>query len=181
MRGVTRRIGCALVVALVLPACAPDGAAPAPPQEGTTDDLGAVRLRNFNFGRSINKGLGQATGAIQDGANAVGGAFSTAFAEATSETNKAGRTAMSSVVSTAEHQWRNASGQVIDGAGNLIAAIPLNWLFAYCLFSKLCTVKLDSELCACVINHRVLITSPCCATITCISRRWAPGVATFMY
>ena len=127
MRGVPRRIACALVVALVLPACAPDGAAPAPPQEGTTDDLGAVRLRNFNLGKSINKGLGQATGAIQDGADAVGGAFSGAYAEASSETNKAGRTAMSSVVSTAEHEWRNASGQIIDGAGNLIAAIPLNW------------------------------------------------------
>lgn len=94
---------------------------------GDVESLSAVRLRNSGFLKSINKGLGQATGAIQDGADAVGGALSEAFAEANNESSKAGRTAMSSVVSTAEHEWRNASGQIIDGAGNVIAAIPLNW------------------------------------------------------
>jgi hypothetical protein len=93
----------------------------------SVDDLGAVRMRSFNLGKSINRTVGQATGAIEGGANSVGGAFAAAFAEASNESSKAGRTALSSVVSTSEQQWRNASGQVIDAAGNLIASLPLTW------------------------------------------------------
>jgi hypothetical protein len=94
-----------VVAALLLAACAPDGAPPPAAMVDSVDDLGAVRLRSFNLGKSINKGLGQATGAIEGGVNDVGGAFSAAFAEASNESSKAGRTAMSSVVSTAEHEW----------------------------------------------------------------------------
>ncbi len=115
-----------IALSFVLPACAGD-AGRAEPMVDSVDNLGAVRLRSFSFSKSINKGLGQATGAIEGGANTVGGAFSAAFAEASNESSKAGRTAMSSVVSTAEHQWRNASGQVIDAAGNLIESLPLTW------------------------------------------------------
>lgn len=94
---------------------------------GSVDDLAAVRVRNFNFAKSFNRTVGQAGDAIQDGANSVGGAFGNGFAEASREAGEAGRTAMSSVVSTAEHEWRNASGQIIDGAGTIISSLPLSW------------------------------------------------------
>jgi hypothetical protein len=127
MRLGRRHLAVAVSFAVLLPACAPDGAPPPAAMVDSVDDLGAVRLRSFNLGKSINRTVGQASGAIEGGANTVGGAFSAAFAEASNESNKAGRTAMSSVVSSAEHQWRNASGQVIDAAGNLIESLPLTW------------------------------------------------------
>ena len=120
-----RRVALAVITALVFTSCAPDGASE--PILGSVDELSAVRVRNLNLGKSLNKTFGDASKAIQDGANTVGGAFDAAFAEANNESSKAGRTAMSSVMSTAEHEWRNASGQIIDGAGNLISAITLTW------------------------------------------------------
>ena len=120
-----RRIIFVLVAALMTGSCAADGTSA--PLTGNVEDLAAVRLRNFNIGKTLNKSVGDASKAIQGGANSVGGAFEAAFAEANNESSKAGRTAMSSVISTAEHEWRNASGQIIDGAGTLVSAITLTW------------------------------------------------------
>ena len=119
------RLVLALCVALLLPACAPDSTTE--PMVGSVDDLAAVRLRSFSLSKTFNRTVSQAGDAIQDGVNSVGGALGSGFAEANQEAGKTGRTAMSSVVSTAEHEWRNASGQIIDGAGAIISALPLSW------------------------------------------------------
>lgn len=122
-----------LFTSLVTAACAPDRSDVDPatankgPMIGSVDDLKAVRLRNFNLGKSINKGVGQATGAVEKGFDQAGGVLIGAFAEAQRESGQVGRSAMSSVVDTARQTWRNASGQIVDGAGNLISSIPLTW------------------------------------------------------
>jgi hypothetical protein len=84
-------------------------------------------MRNLNVGKSINKGFSQASGAVEQGFNDTGGAITGGFAEASRETSYVGRTAMSSVVSTAESEWRNASGQIVDGAGVVASFIPTSW------------------------------------------------------
>jgi hypothetical protein len=94
---------------------------------GSVDDLSAVRLRNFNLNRSFNKTVGQASGAIESGFDQAGGVLTQAFSEAREESGQYGRTAMSSVVNTANATWRDASGRIVDAAGNLISSIPLTW------------------------------------------------------
>lgn len=94
---------------------------------GSVDDLKAVRLRNFNLGKSINKTVGHAGGAIEKGFDQAGGAFTRGFAEASREAGETGRTAMSSVVDTADTTWRNASGEIVDAAGSVISSLPLAW------------------------------------------------------
>ena len=126
------RVIISAAIALVMTACGTsvdDTAPPASdgPMIGSVDDLKAVRLRNFNLGKSINKTVGHATGAIEDGFDQAGGVITGAFSEAAQESGQYGRTAMSSVVDTGEQTWRDASGRIIDGAGNLIAEIPLSW------------------------------------------------------
>lgn len=118
----------ALVMALVTAACGTDADETTPTTAegqifGSADDLKAVRLRNFNFTKSINKTMGTSTGAIEKGFDQAGGAISGAFSEAAQESGRYGRTAMSSVVDA----WRDASGRIVDGAGNLISSIPLSW------------------------------------------------------
>ena len=126
-----------LAASLATVACAPDAStAPATtdfatmesePMVGSVNDLKAVRLRNYNIGKSINKGVGKATGAVERSFDQAGGVLNYPFAEAQRESGRAGRTAMSSVVNTERQIWRNASGQIIDGVGNLIDSIPLKW------------------------------------------------------
>lgn len=134
LRGLT---AITLLFSLTVVACAPDGStAPTTsniatmnegPMVDSVDDLKAVRLRNFNLGKSINKGVGKATGAVERSFDQAGGVLNYSFAEARRESGQAGRTAMSSVVNTERQVWRDASGQIIDGVGNLIASIPLTW------------------------------------------------------
>jgi hypothetical protein len=134
----TRRLTVALVTtALFASACGTNGSSTSASDptatsvggylRGSVDDLGAVRLRNFNLNRSFNKTVGQASGAIENGFEQTGGAFMTAFSEAREESGQFGRTAMSSVVDTANDTWRDASGRIVDAAGNLISSIPLTW------------------------------------------------------
>lgn len=137
--GPLRRLSTVVILfSLVASACAPDGSTAPPtsnntptsnnaPMIGSVDDLKAVRLRNFKIGKSINKSIGQASGAVERGFNQTGGVLVDAFSEARSESGQFGRTAMSSVANTTSQTWRNASGQIIDGAGNLIDSIPLTW------------------------------------------------------
>jgi hypothetical protein len=136
--GSFRRLAAVILAAsLATVACAPDAStAPATRDVATMDsgrmvdsvnDLKAVRLRNFDIRKSINKGVGKATGAVERGFDQAGGVLDYPFAEAQRESGRAGRTAMSSVVNTERQVWRNASGQIIDGVGNLIASIPLKW------------------------------------------------------
>ncbi len=118
----------ALLMALVAAACGTDTDVATPTTVegqifGSADDLKAVRLRNFNFTKSINKTMGTSTGAIEKGFDQAGGAIGGVFSEAAQESGRYGRTAMSSVVDA----WRDASGRIIDGAGNLISSIPLSW------------------------------------------------------
>lgn len=128
--GLRRLVTLTAVAGLLASACAsPEAAAPpAPPApvEQPADET-AVRLRNFNLGRSINKGISTASGAVEKGFNEAGGALTSGFAEASRETSAVGRTAMSSVVSTAENEWRNASGQIVDAAGVVVSFIPTSW------------------------------------------------------
>jgi hypothetical protein len=84
---------------------------------------GAIRLRNFNLGKSISKGMSEASGAISGAVNDVGGAITGGFAEASTESTITGRTAASSITST----YRNAQGQIVDAANNVITMIPLTW------------------------------------------------------
>jgi len=122
-----------LVISLVVSACSADDDAMSPPTSGDealpgmVEDPKAVRLRSFNLGKSINRSVGKASGAIERGFDEAGGALTRSFAEATVEVGQAGRTAMSSVVDAAEQKWRDASGRIIDGAGNLISFVPLSW------------------------------------------------------
>lgn len=118
----------ALLMALVTAACGTDAGVATPTTAegqifGSADDLKAVRLRNYNLGKSFNKTMGTSTGAIEKGFDQAGGAIAGAFSEAAQESGRYGRTAMSSVVDT----WRDASGRIVDGAGNLISSIPLSW------------------------------------------------------
>lgn len=120
-----------VVAAVVAVACAsPEGASPVPPAEVVAVESAeefAIRMRNFNLRRSINKAVSSASGAVEKGFNEVGGALSSGFAEASRESSAIGRTAMSSVVSTAENEWRNASGQIVDAAGVVASFIPTSW------------------------------------------------------
>lgn len=124
-----RRLTCAIVLAAVTAsACGTDADVATPTTAegqifGSADDLKAVRLRNFNFTKSINKTMGTSTGAMEKGFDQAGGAISGVFSEAAQESGRYGRTAMSSVVDA----WRDASGRIVDGAGNLISSIPLSW------------------------------------------------------
>jgi hypothetical protein len=98
---------------------------PAPTAETETE--AAIRMRNLNLGKSINRSVSKASGAVEKGFNDAGGAITGSFNEAARETSNIGRTAMSSVVSTAESEWRNASGAIVDGAGVLASFIPTSW------------------------------------------------------
>lgn len=82
----------------------------------------SVRVRTFGL-KSISRAMGHATGAVSQGVNQAGGAINSAFAEAEKESGSLGRSAMSSVTD----EYRNASGQVIDAAGNIISYIPTSW------------------------------------------------------
>jgi len=120
-------LGLATAAAMLAAACtAPDKAVTGPATEESAGEP-AVRMRNFNLRKSINKGVGSASGAVEKGFNETGGAISDGFAEASRETGGVGRTAMSSVVSTAEHEWRNVSGQIVDAAGVVASFIPASW------------------------------------------------------
>jgi hypothetical protein len=99
----------------------------APPTTVETETETAIRMRTLNIGKSINKGFSQASGAVEKGFNDAGGAITGGFAEASKETSNVGRTAMSSVVSTAESEWRNASGAIVDAAGVVASFIPTSW------------------------------------------------------
>lgn len=127
-RSSRRTVTVALLMALVTAACGTDAGSTTPTTFegqifGSADDLKAVRLRNFNFTKSVNKSMGTSTGAIEKGFGQAGGAISGVFSEAAQESGRYGRTAMSSVVDA----WRDASGRIVDGAGNLILSIPLSW------------------------------------------------------
>ena len=112
--------------ALVLTGCASSD-----PQRG------AFRLRNFNLVKSISKGVSEASGAISSTANDVGGAINGGFAEASTESGIMGRTAASSVTSA----YRNAQGQIIDAANNVITVIPMSWPASLDTGSVTTTVK----------------------------------------
>lgn len=105
-----RRLTCAIVLAAVTAsACGTDADVATPTTAegqifGSADDLKAVRLRNFNFTKSINKTMGTSTGAMEKGFDQAGGAISGVFSEAAQESGRYGRTAMSSVVDA----WRDA-------------------------------------------------------------------------
>lgn len=125
--GLIKLLSLTTVAAMLAVACgsAEDTAPPTPTEESA--DGSAIRVRNFNLGKSINKGISSASGAVEKGFNEAGGAITGGFAEATKETGAVGRTAMSSVVSTAENEWRNASGQIVDAAGVIANLIPTSW------------------------------------------------------
>lgn len=121
---VRRAIGLLLVGALFVGACAP---AQDTAGDRDLDTETAIRMRNLNLGKSINKSFSSASGAVEKGFNEAGGAITKGFSEASRETGAIGRTAMSSVVSTAENEWRNASGQIVDAAGVVASFIPTSW------------------------------------------------------
>lgn len=125
--GLIKLLSLTTVAAMLAVACgsAEDTAPPTPTEESA--DGSAIRVRNFNLRKSINKGISSASGAVEKGFNEAGGAITDGFAEATKETGAVGRTAMSSVVSTAENEWRNASGQIVDAAGVIANLIPTSW------------------------------------------------------
>lgn len=125
--GLIKLLSLTTVAAMLAVACgsAEDTAPPTPTEESA--DGSAIRVRNLNLGKSINKGISSASGAVEKGFNEAGGALTGGFAEASKETGAVGRTAMSSVVSTAENEWRNASGQIVDAAGVIANLIPTSW------------------------------------------------------
>jgi hypothetical protein len=125
--GLMKFLGLTTVAAMLAVACGSGEETTPPPTTEKSAEETAIRVRNFNLGKSINKGISSASGAVEKGFNEVGGAITGGFAEATKETGAVGRTAMSSVVSTAENEWRNASGQIVDAAGVIANLIPTSW------------------------------------------------------
>jgi len=119
-----KMLALATVTTLLAVACSTSQESAPQAEEGTET---AIRMRNLNIGKSINRGFSKASGAVEKGFNDAGGAITGGFAEATRETSNIGRTAMSSVVSTAESEWRNASGQIVDAAGVVASFIPTSW------------------------------------------------------
>jgi hypothetical protein len=114
-----------LVSILVLSSCsASESTAPPEPPEY---ELSSVRLRTFNLRKSINRSISKAANAVEKGFQDTGGVLIGSFKEAEKEASRVGRTAMSSVVSTAEQEWRNASGEIVDAANNLVSLLPLSW------------------------------------------------------
>ena len=86
-------------------------------------DGGAIQLRNKGIGKSFSRAMSQASGAISSTANSVGGAITGGFSEANRESGIVGRSAASSV----SDAYRNASGQIVDAANNIIDMVPLKW------------------------------------------------------
>ena len=122
-----RKLLALVAVAAMLAVSCSTGEEAAPPTTVETETETAIRMRTLNIGKSINKGFSQASGAVEKGFNDAGGAITGGFAEASKETSNVGRTAMSSVVSTAESEWRNASGAIVDAAGVVASFIPTSW------------------------------------------------------
>lgn len=102
------------VSALIFSGCTPQ------PSE---DNLSSIRIRTFNLVGSINKGLGEASGAVEGLADDAGGAINSGFKEAKSEAGIVGRTAMSSVT----EEYRNAEGAIVDAVGTVISYLPTSW------------------------------------------------------
>lgn len=95
------------------------GCTPQPSEE----NLGSIRIRTFNLVGAINKGLGEASGAVEGMADDVGGAINSGFKEAKNEAGIVGRTAMSSVT----EEYRNAAGEIVDAVGTVISYLPTSW------------------------------------------------------
>ena len=77
-----------------------------------------------------NKGLKKLGKAIKKGANKVGGAVTGAANDAGNAVNDVVNQATNAAdasLNVVAKEYRNASGQVVDGLGNIVNAIPVNW------------------------------------------------------